>query len=202
MVGAVWPPRCTLVGPSAPSSSCQACGQLRPFPGASGPVTGAGSRKATPAQSAIFGSACRQFTKTRPPASIWSSSEGSPLWLNCSPLRSPPQPGFCTPPPEGGPEFLPGSISESVPHDPSGDRGFQENVAFGGRPPGLQRRERERDLGSGGRLRVPGAPDSNVNAVKELEVGQEESSEDETRGDSGWAWKIPDAEGPENSTHV
>ena len=46
------------------------------------------------------------------------------------------------------------------------------------------REERERDPGSGGRLRVPGAPDSSVNVVKELQVGQEESSEDETRGDS------------------
>ena len=46
------------------------------------------------------------------------------------------------------------------------------------------REERERDPGSGGRLRVPGAPDSSVKVVKELQVGQEESSEDETRGDS------------------
>ena len=44
------------------------------------------------------------------------------------------------------------------------------------------REEKERDLRSGGCLRVPGVPgvpDSNVIIVKELEVGQQKNSEDE-----------------------
>ena len=48
------------------------------------------------------------------------------------------------------------------------------------RDPRDSREEKERDLGSGGCLCVPRVPDSNVVIVKELEVGQQKNSEDET----------------------
>ena len=101
------------------------------------------------------------------------------MWLNCSPLLFRLSLASVRPP-EGGPESLSQALSQSLfPTTQARDRGFQEKVAFGERPPGWQR-GKERDLGSGGCLCVPGVPDSNVIIVKELEVGQQKNSEDET----------------------
>ena len=60
-----------------------------------------------------------------------------------------------------------------------GTEGFRRKLPLE-RDPRDSREEKERDLGSGGCLCVPRVPDSNVIIVKELEVGQQKNSEDET----------------------
>lgn len=60
----------------------------------------------------------------------------------------------------------------------AGTEGFRGKLPLE-RDPQDCREEKERDLGSGGCLHVPGVPDSNVIIVIKLEVGQQKNSEDE-----------------------
>ena len=60
----------------------------------------------------------------------------------------------------------------------AGTEGFRRKLPLE-RDPQDCREEKERDLGSGGCLHVPGVPDSNVIIVIKLEVGQQKNSEDE-----------------------
>lgn len=118
-----------------------------------------------------------------PLASIWSNSEGSTwaeplLRLNCRPLLLHPSLASVRPT-EGGPESLSQAPSQSLfPTTQAGTEGFRRKLPLE-RDPQDCREEKERDLRSGGCLRVPGVPDSNVIIVKELEVGQQKNSEDE-----------------------